>query len=47
MGRFSAMGVGATIVPSLFLRKILKKWQELPNGPDNSTGAVGKIFLRT
>jgi hypothetical protein len=47
MGRFSARDSGATIVPSLFLRKMLKKWQELPNKLVHSTGAVGKIFLRT
>jgi hypothetical protein len=47
MGRFSAIDTGATIVPSLFLRKMLKKWQELPNEIPLLTGVVGKIFLRT
>jgi len=47
MGRFSAVNMGATIVPSLFLRKMLKKWQELPNGTPLLTGVVGKNFLRT
>jgi hypothetical protein len=47
MGRFSAVNMGATIVPSLFLRKMLKKWQELPNENSLSTEVVGKNFLRT
>jgi hypothetical protein len=46
MGRFSAVSMGATIVPSLFFRKMLKKWQELPNELAHLTGVVGKIFLR-
>jgi len=47
MGRFSAVNMGATIVPSLFLRKMLKKWQELPNENSLLTEVVGKNFLRT